>query len=97
MITAVATVLSILFYVWVYDGGLQWGNQFKDLMEGLAGGDTTFAITYMLGFFALAHSGLASLRPLGEQVVGERAWRVLFAMVSLPLAFSSIVYFINHR
>ena len=32
-----------------------------------------------------------------QQIIGERAWRVLFALVSLPLAFSSIVYFINHR
>jgi zeta-carotene isomerase len=66
-------------------------------MEGLAGGDSTLTITYMLGFFAVAHSGLASLRPAGEQIIGARAWRVLFALVSLPLALSCIVYFINHR
>jgi zeta-carotene isomerase len=51
----------------------------------------------MLGFFAVCHSGLASLRPFAEEIIGARAWRVIFALVSLPLAFSSIVYFINHR
>lgn len=94
---AVAAVLSFLFYVWVWDSGLQWGDQYLSFMEVLAGNDSTLVITYLLAFFAAAHSGLASLRPLGEQVIGERAWRVIFALVSLPLAFSSIVYFINHR
>lgn len=94
---AVATVLSFVFYVWIWDNGLQWGEVFKETMENLAQQDSTLAITYMLAFFAVAHSGLASLRPLGEEVIGARAWRVLFALVSLPLAFSSIVYFINHR
>ena len=92
-----ATVLSSLFYVWIYSNGPQLGNKYAELMGGLAGGDSTLVITYMLLFFAVAHSGLASLRPTGEKLIGERAWRVLFAVVSLPLAFSSIVYFINHR
>jgi uncharacterized membrane protein len=26
-----------------------------------------------------------------------QAWRVIFALVSLPLASSAIIYFINHR
>ena len=29
--------------------------------------------------------------------MGERIWRVFFGVVSLPLAFSTIVFFINHR
>lgn len=94
---AVATVLGFLFYVWIYDNGLHGGDYFKEIMEGLAGGDSTLTIVYMLGFFAICHSGLASLRPAAEEIVGARAWRVIFALVSLPLAFSSIVYFINHR
>ena len=65
---AVAAVLSFLFYVWIYEFGPHLGDQFKDLMEGIAGQDSTLTITYMLLFFAFAHSGLASLRPLGEQV-----------------------------
>jgi zeta-carotene isomerase len=30
-------------------------------------------------------------------VRGWQAWRVVFALVSLPLALSAIVFFINHR
>ena len=44
---AVATVLSIIFVGWVYegDGGLHLGNVYKDWMEGMAGGESTFTIT----------------------------------------------------
>ena len=41
--------------------------------------------------FATVHSGLASLRDMGEKLIGERAFRVLFAGVSLPLAVSTVV------
>ena len=41
--------------------------------------------------FATVHSGLASLRETGEKVIGKRAFRVLFAGLSLPLAMSTIV------
>ena len=50
----------------------------------------------LLGF-AIAHSGLAALRPWGEQRIGPRLYRVLFALVSLPLAVLLIIYFFNHR
>merc|ERR1711983_393703 len=42
------------------------------------------------------HSGLAGLRPYGEEIIGSRSWRVIYASVSLPLALSCISYFINH-
>lgn len=54
----------------------------------------------MLGLnvvFAIAHSGLAALRPYGEQRMGARLYRVLFALVSLPLAVILVIYFIHHR
>lgn len=54
----------------------------------------------MLGLlltFAIAHSGLAALRPWGEAKIGPRLYRVLFALVSLPLAVVLIIYFFNHR
>jgi uncharacterized membrane protein len=54
----------------------------------------------MLGLllvFAIAHSGLAALRPRGEKLIGARAYRVLFALVSIPLASVLIIYFIIHR
>lgn len=47
--------------------------------------------------FAIAHSGLASLRPWAEKYTGSRLYRILFAAVSLPLAVVLIIYFINHR
>ncbi|HEY9876728.1 MAG TPA: NnrU family protein [Candidatus Obscuribacterales bacterium] len=54
----------------------------------------------MLGLlvgFAIAHSGLAALRPWGEKQIGPRLYRVLFALVSIPLAVVLITYFFNHR
>jgi zeta-carotene isomerase len=33
----------------------------------------------------------------GENVIGARAWRVLFAGISLPMATVALFYFINHR
>lgn len=33
----------------------------------------------------------------GEEIIGARAWRVLFGVVSLPLAVTAVAYFINHR
>lgn len=51
----------------------------------------------LLLVFAVAHSGLAALRPWGEARIGARGYRVLFALVSLPLAVATIAYFIHHR
>ncbi len=50
----------------------------------------------LLGF-AVAHSGLAALRPRGEKLMGARLYRVLFALVSIPSAVVLIVFFIQHR
>jgi len=54
----------------------------------------------MLGLlltFAIAHSGLAGLRMKAEAKIGARLYRVIFALVSLPLATILIIYFFNHR
>ncbi|MEA5533630.1 NnrU family protein [Crocosphaera sp. XPORK-15E] len=54
----------------------------------------------MLGLlfgFAIAHSGLAALRAWGESKIGARLYRVVFALVSIPLAVGLIIYFFNHR
>jgi hypothetical protein len=32
-----------------------------------------------------------------EEIIGPRAFRVIFALVSLPLAVVAVVYWINHR
>ena len=53
-------------------------------------------LVLLLGF-AVAHSGLASLRMRGEAIIGARLYRVLFALVSIPLAVILVVYFFNHR
>ncbi|KAI8566926.1 hypothetical protein RHMOL_Rhmol02G0080400 [Rhododendron molle] len=55
------------------------------------------AMFILILIFAAVHSGLASFRDKGEKLIGERAFRVLFAGTSLPLAVSTVVYFINHR
>ncbi|WP_052128797.1 NnrU family protein [Neosynechococcus sphagnicola] len=47
--------------------------------------------------FAIAHSGLAALRPWAEQRIGPRLYRLCFALVSLPLATVLVIYFFNHR
>jgi uncharacterized membrane protein len=56
-----------------------------------------FVMVGLLLGFAIAHSGLAALRPWGEGRIGARLYRVLFALVSLPLAVILIIYFFNHR
>ena len=50
----------------------------------------------LLGF-AIAHSGLASLRLAAERRIGPRLYRVGFALVSIVLAVITIAYFLNHR
>ena len=56
-----------------------------------------FVIAGLMLTFAIAHSGLAALRPHAEKLVGARLYRVFFALVSLPLATILIIYFFNHR
>jgi len=56
-----------------------------------------FIMAGLLLCFAIAHSGLAALRPAAEKVFGARLYRVFFALVSLSLAVALIVYFFNHR
>jgi uncharacterized membrane protein len=66
---------------------------------------STFFSTYfthfvMLGLilaFAIAHSGLAALRIWAESKMGERLYRVLFALVSIPLAVVLFIFYFNHR
>jgi uncharacterized membrane protein len=53
-------------------------------------------LSLLLGF-AIAHSGLAALRPWGESKIGARFYRIIFALVSIPFATVLIIYFFNHR
>lgn len=91
-------VLFILKVAWLDESpsGLGLGKAFIDSVSGLS--DSPEVVMLLLTIiFAVVHSGLASLRDAGEKVIGERAYRVLFAGTSLPLAVSTVVYFINHR
>ncbi|MBW4541797.1 MAG: hypothetical protein KME43_22020 [Myxacorys chilensis ATA2-1-KO14] len=56
-----------------------------------------FVIIGLLVGFAIAHSGLAALRPWAEKKIGARPYRVCFALVSLGIAVPMIIYFFNHR
>lgn len=56
-----------------------------------------FVMLGLLLIFAIAHSGGAALRPWAEKRIGSRLYRIVFALVSLPLAVIVITYFFNHR
>ena len=56
-----------------------------------------FVILGLQLVFAIAHSGGAALRPWAEKYLGPRLYRIIFALISLPLAVILIVYFFNHR
>ncbi|VFQ64845.1 unnamed protein product [Cuscuta campestris] len=90
-----AAVLYALNFIWI-DNSTGLGKSFVDAVSSLSDSHeiVMFALTLI---FAIAHSGLASFRDQGERLIGERAFRVLFAGISLPLAVSTVVYFINHR
>jgi zeta-carotene isomerase len=94
---ATGTVLASIAWVWVLPSGPHGGDVFLHTIQSTLGTtDPAVTVAAMLTVFAVSHSGLAGLRTYAEPVVGARAWRVLFAMVSLPLALSCISYFVNH-
>ncbi|KAE9604823.1 putative zeta-carotene isomerase [Lupinus albus] len=88
-------VLFILDVAWI-DNSTGFGKPFVHAVSGFSQSHEVVMLILIV-IFAGVHSGLASLRNSGEKIIGERAFRVLFAGVSLPLAVSTIVYFINHR
>jgi zeta-carotene isomerase len=92
---AVGAIMSAVAILWVYHP-TGYSDDFTFFLEGIAGGNPHI-VTLLYGIiFPLVHSGLASLRPLGEKVVGARTWRVIFAFPSLCLSYSWISYFISH-
>jgi uncharacterized membrane protein len=58
---------------------------------------SSWVMLALLVGFAVLHSGGASLRAWGAARIGERAWRLLFAAVSIPAAVLVIGYFLAHR
>jgi len=94
---ATGFVLLACSWIWFLPGGWHAGDAFLAGTQQLCGTtDPAVTIFAMLSIFAVAHSGLAGLRTYAAPIVGERAWRVLFAVVSLPLALSCISFFVNH-
>lgn len=92
---AVGTIMTAVAVLWVYSP-TGYGDDFLAFLETIAGGNPHL-VTLIFGIiFPIVHSGLASLRPWGEQIVGARAWRVIFAFPSLCLSYSWITYFISH-
>ena len=51
----------------------------------------------LLLIFAVIHSGGAALRSRAEERIGTRAWRLVFATLSIPSAVVVIGYFLAHR
>ncbi len=88
-------VMGLLYVVWI-DPTNGLGSSFTGAISAVAP-NSEVAILEILFVFAVVHSGLAYLRPYGEDLVGARAYRVMFALVSLPLAAAAVFYFINHR
>lgn len=66
------------------------------LVAGQANSSSLVMLALLLGF-ALLHSGGASLRVWGVARIGERAWRLLFAALSIPAAVVVVGYFLVHR
>lgn len=90
-------VLFALDALWIDSSfGFGYGKAFIDSVSGLSESPEIVMLTLTF-IFAAFHSGMASLRDPSEKLIGPRAHRVLFAGISLPLAVSTVVYFINHR
>ena len=58
---------------------------------------TSLIMLGLLLVFAVIHSGGAALRSRAESLVGARAWRLIFALFSIPSAVVLIGYFLVHR
>mmetsp|Transcript_35271 Transcript_35271/g.94460 ORF Transcript_35271/g.94460 Transcript_35271/m.94460 type:complete len:396 (-) Transcript_35271:289-1476(-) len=93
---AVSTVLAALYVLWIRaDTG--YSDDFIVGLEELCGSNSHLVNLCIGIIFPLVHSGLASIRPAAEKIVGARTWRVVFACASLPLAWTWILYFVGHR
>jgi zeta-carotene isomerase len=95
-LVAVGAILSAVAVLWI-NPSTGYGDDLIRYLEVDVAGGNSHLVTLAFGIiFPVVHSGLASLRPYGEKIVGARAWRVIFAFPSLCLAYSWIVYFISH-
>eukprot|EP01084_Bolivina_argentea_P281703 482031_1 len=95
-VLVLVTTLVALNYFWL-DPNTGYGTVFVHWAKKIGGGDSHVTISILISIFALFHSGLATLRRWGETLVGARAWRVLFGVVSIPTAVTALFFFVNHR
>ncbi len=58
---------------------------------------SSIVMLLLLLLFAVIHSGGAALRNKAESWIGSRAWRLIFASASIPMASFLILYFLVHR
>jgi hypothetical protein len=93
----VSAVLGVEYYIWLYNRGPQLGYHLVDAISAFSSGNSMLTFAVLFATFGVFHSGLAALRPTAEEIIGARAWRYAFALTSLPLAFSCMIYFLNHR
>ena len=58
---------------------------------------SSLVMLLLLLLFAVIHSGGAALRTRAESLIGARAWRLIFAAVSIPSAVVGSGWFLAHR
>tara|TARA_Y100001968_G_scaffold248389_1_gene232914 strand:- start:853 stop:1575 length:723 start_codon:yes stop_codon:yes gene_type:complete len=58
---------------------------------------SSFVMLGLIVSFAIIHSGGASIRTRAEKLIGPRAWRLIFAFLSIPSAVVLVGYFLAHR
>jgi len=74
------------------------GSRSISLAEATAGlHHSSLVMLGLLVGFAVIHSGGAALRTRAEARIGARAWRLVFAALSIPSAVVVIGYFLAHR
>lgn len=96
-LAATSFLLASVAWVWFLPSGPHGGDRLLESVQSSIGTtDPAWTVAALLTVFATFHSGLAGLRTFAESIIGARAWRVLFAVVSLPIALSCVVYFLNH-
>ena len=95
-IALLAVVSAGLYGIWIDPNLAGLGTGFVSSVETLSDSHEVVMLAILVAF-GVAHSGMAALRPQGERMVGARAYRVAFALISLPLALTAVTYFINHR
>ena len=58
---------------------------------------SSLIMLFLIITFAVIHSGGAAIRSKVEGFIGARAWRLIFALLSIPSAILLITYFLAHR